>query len=264
MDERWLEIEGGQGDERRVALAAGLTRVGGKTADVVLDDSLSGELHLWDSPPEAVNIGGGADIRMNGEEFEEHSLQDGDRLTWAGAVLVYRCKVGPPVLEEVEVEQPAARVASGKAGTTGGAGASESRVNRRVRAGLLAELGLADKSVLGRWQQAVVRREFDVDACSKELLASSDVAQDDPRLLERSARLTRDLIMAPMQRGTKGAGRRARGAAKKGAAFFMAQVIVVGIFSLLVLLAMVVVHQKWPGFSFDEFLGNLWPFEAGS
>lgn len=252
MDERWLEIEGTGGNKRRVDLGGGLTRVGGKTADIALDELLTGELHLWDSPPKAVNIGGGSELRINGAEFEEHSLSDGDQIAWGTAKLVFRCKVRPPVIEEVQVEgaKTAATAPPPK----------ESRVNQRVRAGLMAELGLADKKILGGWQEAVKRREFDADGCARELLSVSDVSPDDPRMLERSARLMRDLVMAPLQRGAQGAGRRAKGAAKSGAAFLVAQLIVVGIFSLIVLLAMVVVHQKWPGFSFDEFLGKLWPF----
>ncbi len=256
MDERWLEIEGAGGDKRRVDLGAGLTRVGGRTADVVLFDGVAGELHLWDSPPKAVNIGGDASIQVNGQKFDEHSLTDGDTIAWGDSKLVFRVKAKPPVLEELPAESPSpAPVASAPASAT----PRVSKVDQRVRAGLLAELGLADKSVLGRWQQAVVRREFDVDSCAREILEASDVAAEDPRLLERSGRLTRDLVMAPLQRGTKNVGRKARGAAKSGVAFVVAQFIVVGIFSLVVLIGMVAVRANWPEFSFDEFLHRLIP-----
>ncbi len=246
MDERWLELEGPGGGTRKIELGAGLTRIGGRTADVVLFDSLAGELHLWDSPPKLVNIGGDSEIRLNGKAFEEEPLADGDRVQWGESKLVFRCKSKPPVLEEVRIEP--SRSASVRS-TTGEA--VESRVSQRVLAGLIAELGLANK--------AVMNHEFDVDACARELLEASDVAPEDPRLLERSGRLTRDLVMAPLQRGVKSASRRAKGAAKSGAAFLVAQLIVVGIFSLMVLILMVVVHVKWPEFSFDEFLGKLVP-----
>lgn len=255
MDERWIEVESA-GKRRRVDLGAGLTRVGGSTADVVLFDSVAGELHLWDDPPKLVNIGADATIRVNGEAFEEHELEDGDRVEWGEARFVYRRIKPTPVLEEIPLAE---NEPSKKTPSKGGS--RESRVARRVRAGLLAELGLADKKVLSRWQQAVMHQQFDPDACARDLLAASDLDADDPRVLERSGRLARDLIMAPLQRGVKSASRKARGAAKSGAAFLMAQAIIGAVCLVLLLLLMVFVHVKWPDFSFDRFLGYLVPWE---
>ena len=255
MDERWIEVEAA-GKRRRVDLGAGLTRLGGKTADVVLFDRTSGELHLWDDPPKLINIAGDATLTVNGAGFEEHSLEDGDRVEWGEIAFTYRVVAAAPVLEEIPIagSEPAAK-------KKGARPTRESRVAQRVQAGLLAELGLADKKALSRWQQAVMHQEFDADACARDILAASDVGADDPRVLERSGRLTRDLIMAPLQRGVKSAGRRARGAAKSGAAFLMAQAIIGAVCLVLLLLFMVFVHVKWPEFSFDKFLGYFVPWE---
>ena len=75
-------------------------------------------------------------------------------------------------------------------------------------------------------------------------------------MLERSGRLLRDLLMAPYQRGMKGAGRRARGAARSGLAFLLAQLIVLLVFTALIGVVLLVVRLRW-GWSLDGFLDGL-------
>ena len=264
MSDRWLEIEAG-GVKSRVDLKKGLTRLGGETADVVLAGWKEGEVHVWDDPPKVIYIGGEGGVQVNGTQREEADLADGDRIAYSGVEITFRAKAPVPVLEEIEIDEgpkPAAKSTKrkGSGPAVKPSAAIEDRVAQRVRAGLLVELGLADSREAKRWQDAVRRREFSADACTRDVLESCDVAIDDPRLLERSERLMRDLVMAPTMRGVKSAGRKARGAAKSGLAFLVAQGIVLGIFLVLVLFAMIFIHEKWPEFDFDDFLDRLVPW----
>jgi hypothetical protein len=121
---------------------------------------------------------------------------------------------------------------------------------------MLFELGLADRAAARRWQEAVLRGEFDPDAAARELEQGASAVPGDPRLLERSGRLLRDLLMAPYQRGLRGAGRRVRGAARSGVAFLVAQVVIVLVFALLFAVVLLVVRLRW-GWSVDGFLDRV-------
>lgn len=124
---------------------------------------------------------------------------------------------------------------------------------RRVKAGLLVELGLADKGAARRAQDAVRSGSFDVDAAASELLATAAVDDGDPRLSERSARLARDLVMTPLQRGARGVARRTRQATRSGVAWLVTQVVVVGVVATMVFVALLVARYRW-GLSVDEAL----------
>ncbi|MEO0660788.1 MAG: hypothetical protein AAFZ87_04555, partial [Planctomycetota bacterium] len=88
-------------------------------------------------------------------------------------------------------------------------GSADERARQRLLAGLLVETGLADKKVAKRWQSAVVGGDFDADACAAEVIASTPrEAYESPALLERAARIERDLLMASHMRGVRAAGRR--------------------------------------------------------
>ncbi|MEL6716767.1 MAG: hypothetical protein AAFP86_23520, partial [Planctomycetota bacterium] len=103
---------------------------------------------------------------------------------------------------------------------------AEERARRRLLAGLLVETGLADKKVAKRWQSAVVGGDWDADACAAEVIASTPrEAYASPALLERSARIERDLLMASHMRGVRAAGRRVRKATRNTTAFFVANVV---------------------------------------
>ena len=118
------------------------------------------------------------------------------------------------------------------------------------------DLGLADRQVARRWQEAVQRRDFDADACARELLAASDVPADDPRLAERASLLQRDLLMSPFQRGLRGAARRTRTATRSGAAYLVANLIAICIYTLVLLAIMLLVRVQY-GFSFDQKLDQV-------
>ena len=267
-----IEIDEG-GAPRTHELTVGLTRVGGSATDVPLKGhSGAGELHVWDDPPKVIHVGPPADApRVAGRTVEEADLEDGSLIEWAGAKLVFRRDVARPVLEEVPLEPrrgaaPGSAVPAGagarKSALGGGAELGELRLSRLVRAGLLAEMGLAGAAEVRRQQEAVMRREFSADSATSALLASCTVAGDDPRVLERAERLLRDLLMSPLQTGVRKTGRRMRNAAKGGAAFLISQVVVLGIYTAMILIAMVVVRQKWPDFSFDDFLQRLLPWSS--
>ena len=126
----------------------------------------------------------------------------------------------------------------------------------RIKAGLSVELGLADRGAARRAQEAVAAGEFDVDREARELLASAPLADGDPRLSERSARLARDLMMAPLQRGARGAGRRVRRATRRGAAWVVTQFLVLGALLAIFVLALLAVRYGW-GVSVDELLDRV-------
>ncbi|MEO0651742.1 MAG: hypothetical protein AAFZ65_13785 [Planctomycetota bacterium] len=107
------------------------------------------------------------------------------------------------------------------------------RAWRRLKAGLLVELGRADRKAAKRWQDAVVGGSFDADAAAEEILAASEVSDDDVGLVERAARLERDLLMQPKLRGASGAARGARKAGRNLLAYVFTQVLVLAFFALL-------------------------------
>jgi len=128
---------------------------------------------------------------------------------------------------------------------------------RRLSAGLLVEQGLSDKEIAKRWQGYVKAGDFDPDRCAEELLAAGPIkpAEVESKLLIRTARLERDLLMPPLVRGVSGAGRRARGAARTGIAAGMTQFIVLGIYSILIFLFLLVLSFK--GVQLDPFFQSI-------
>lgn len=176
--------------------------------------------------------------------MDEAPLAAGDRFEWHGAQYTFDFDDGQAAL----VELPDLAAASATDGPVAW---------RRVKAGLTVELGVADKGVAKRWQDAVVRGEFEPEACARDLLGSgAPLTDDDPRLVERGGRLLRDLLMTPTMRGARGASRQVRAAARGGFAFAVSQFIVLSIYSLMILIALLMVRIKWQ-FSFDDFLDNL-------
>lgn len=141
-------------------------------------------------------------------------------------------------------------------------GEAESTAWRRVRAGLLVEAGQADKKVARRWQEAVQKGAFEPDACANELLTGAPAPN--PAQLERCARLQRDLLMAPLVRGARGAGRKMREAGRGFFAMLVSQLVIVAIYTFVILAALLLVRAK--GFGLDSkldlLLGPLAPAES--
>jgi len=244
VTEHWIEIEG-PGGAREHHLDRALTRVGGAGADVVLEGTSRGELQLWNDPPKAVWLGGGDGPTVGGSALDERLLTDGDRIEWSGWRLTYRESTAEAVLEEVAVSR-----------STGATRAAQPEAWRRIKAGILVEQGLADRQLVKLWSDAVVRGEFQPEACARELLAENTVPDDDPRVVERASRLLRDFVMTPVSRGARGAGRKVKGAAKNTAAAAVAQFIIVGIILLMTFVGMVLARLKW-GTSFDGWIDGI-------
>jgi hypothetical protein len=269
VEHSWLDVAVGE-TSRRYELKSGLTSVGAR-GDVPIEAEGGDQLHFWDQPAKLVFVGRGAQPLVNGRPCDEADLSPGDAVEWAGARLVYGREGGAAQLRELDLgalagaalapapapsvaaQPPAAQVVP-LAPT--GLHPSEEQAWWRLKAGMLVELGLADRGAARRWQDAVVRGEFEPDSCARDLLGTSTLSPADPRLAERSARLLRDLLMAPVTRGVQGAGRRARTAARSGAAFLLAQGIVIALYSALLVLALLILRLRW-GWSVDGFLDGI-------
>jgi hypothetical protein len=254
----WLEIRAA-GGVRREALRPGVTRIGGKGADVHLPGADAGELQVWDDPPRFVHVGSGEPPRRDGRALEEAPLRPGDRIHWAGAVLVYApgtpAKADAAPLEEIELAPLVTPLVEVPPAAAPGLGDAEHRLLAHARAGLALDLGLAERKAAARWRERVVAGAFDPDLCAREILAASGVEAGDPRLVERSGRLLRDFLMAPVLAGARGASRRMRRAARGGMAFVVAQGLALAVFALLVLAALLLLRIR--GVSLDGLLDRI-------
>lgn len=231
----------------RGELAPGLNRLGGPGCEIEIPGAAGSELHLWDDPPRLVHALGGSRPEHEGRAVEEFDLVPGSRFHWAGHEFVFGSAAPRAALQEIPLAQalPARSAAAPPAPAP--------RAWTAVRAGMLAELGLADRQVVQRWQEAVVRGEFDPGAAAQELVRSSPVPEDDPRLAERSARLLRDFLMSSVQRGVRGAGRKARNAARTGLAMILAQGLAILAYTLVLFVIALLTRVKW-GVSLDRLL----------
>lgn len=254
MSQAWIEIVGTDGVRRRHTLREGLTTVGGKRGDVVIGETGNDQLHIWDRPPKLVFVGSGEPPRVRGQAIEELALHSGDKLEWRGLQIEF-AGLAYAQLEEVPlpVEVPAAPVVAPLVATWS---SGDEQAWRRLKAGLLVELGIADADTTRRWQDAVLRTEFEPDSCARDLLAASKVDSGDPRLLERCSRLQRDLLMSPMQRGSRGGMRKLRATTSNWLAMAISQLVVLSVFVLLFLVALFVVRIRW-SWSVDAFLDRV-------
>lgn len=263
MTTPWLSIRS-SGEERRVPLDRSVLRIGGPGADVVVPGVGTGQLHVWTRPPKAIRVGGGPELFVAGRRVEEALLDHGVVAVWGGLELT----VGglASVLEELPPEPAAVSSAALSSGPStgpstggravGGLGPNAQRAHDRLEAGLLVELGLADKEATKRWQASVLRGEWDPDACARDVLDRRVVDAEDPRLLERAGRLQRDLVMASFQRGLRKAGRSFRGAARKGSAMLLANVLAFLCFSLIIVAIAFLLRVRWD-VSFDGYIDRV-------
>lgn len=251
MNEATLTVQS-SGTSHSAPLRPGLTRIGAE-ADRgihVVVPGAQGELHLWDDPHKVVRVRGDAPLTVGGQVVEEFLLDHGATFEWCGARFEF--DLGGAVLEEIEEPAPAAAppqvspsATAASPSATPGLAPEQLRAYERLAAGVLVDVGLADKGVVKRWQSAVVQQEWDADAAARAILAGSPGATGDPKFLERAGRLERDLLMASFQRGIKGASRRMRGAARNTTAFFVANVIAISVYSAIILALLILARVKY-------------------
>jgi len=252
MTSAWIDLIDARGVRQRHPLREGLTTVGGRRGDVALEGTDGDQLHIWDRPPKLLFVGTGEQPRVGGTALEEHALRSGDVIEWCGARLEFR-GLAYAQLEEVELpSEPASVVAP----QTASGALSEDPAWRRLRAGLLVELGIADATAARRWQDAILRNEFEPESCARDLLASSPLPAGDARVLERATRLQRDLIMSPVQHGVRGRTRRLRSAASNWFAMALTQLFVLALFVALFGFALFIVRVRW-SWSVDAYLDRI-------
>jgi hypothetical protein len=233
-----LEVEEG-GSVRREALSPGLTRVGGPGCEVTIARAGADQLHVWDDPPKLVFVGKGERPRVDGQAVDEIALGGGERVEWLGAQL----RLAPT---------EGARSSVGAASSS----SADDPAWTQVKAGMLFELGLADRALAKRWQQAIARGQFDADACARELIQSSRAAPGDRRVQERSTRLLRELLMGPGQRPARASAREERTESRSLPGLILMQVVV--ILSQVFLFSVVLVVMRWRwGWSFDGLIDKL-------
>ncbi len=255
MNEATLTIQS-SGNTRSVALRPGLTRIGSEEARGIHVGiaGAEGELHLWDDPHKVVRVSGSEPITVGGQQVEEFALDHGAGFDWCGAH--FELDLGSTVLEEIQAAPAPAPAPAPLAGPVAGPvaepvagarglGPSEAQAFERIAAGVLVDVGLADKAVVKRWQAAVLAQEWDADAAARAILASSAGGMSDPKFLARAARLERDLVMSSYQRGIKGASRRVRGAAKNSTAFFVANVVAISVYSAIILALLILARVSY-------------------
>jgi hypothetical protein len=126
---------------------------------------------------------------------------------------------------------------------------------RRLKAGMAVELGVADAAVARRWQDAVMRGEFDADACARDVLGAA-TGLNDLKLGERTTRLQRDLVMAPVASTARGGARKVKNVAQGMAAMIISQFVVLSVSLLLVMLALFVLRVRWQ-WSVDAFFDRI-------
>ena len=247
----WIDVTE-DGSTRRQPLKTGLTTLGGGQADLPVRGAGADQLHFWDDPPRVLFVGSSDPPAAEGGPFHEHALRPGDRLRWRGLEIEYGAE--PRVLTEGSSEvSPEASIVELPAPAAEASGADSTW--DRVQAGLLIDLGLTDRRVVKRWQQAVKDGSFEPDRCAAEVLAAAASNRDDQQLRERSGRLLRDFLMAGLMKGVQGTRRRARQAARGGLAFVVAQALALGVYSLIVLVAMLFLRLR--GVGFDAFLDRI-------
>jgi hypothetical protein len=252
VNKAWLEIEVG-GISSRADLRPGMTRLGGPGCDVVIPGAPDGELQVWSDPAKVIRISGRSELEVGGKCADETLLDSGVTIRWGGVRMTYHYE--HPVLEEIPLASEAPPVADLPSTKRVFDPSEKSWI--RVQAGLAIDLDLADRSLVKRWQEAVMQQEFDADACAREVLSSAGkFSLDDPRVIERSGRLLRDFLMSSLQRGVQGANRKIRSSARSGSAYLMANAIGILVYTAIVLVVMLLLRLKW-GTSFDAMFDTV-------
>lgn len=214
------------GVAQELALAAGRTRIGGRGATHVLPGVVAGELVVEGPPWRVTRVEGSASLEHAGAEHASLDLAPGVRFGWAGHTFEFEPDAGPA---------PHAGIAPS--------------AWRWLKAGMAVDLGIAQRDAARSVQDSVRSGAFRADAAATTVLGATPLADDDPRLEQRAARLFRDLAMAPTTRGVAGTARAGRGCFRSLVAFLVVQVGGLILFSLLVLALLLAL--RWKGRSLD-------------
>jgi hypothetical protein len=242
----WLDIELAGAARRRQELKRGLTMIGGEKSDVPLAAAGSDRLHVWDSPPKLIFVGAGTRPTVNGAATDECELRGGDLIEWYGARL--RFGMQPPAV--ASSQPPAAAVAPQISGLP----SRDEQMWRRLRAGMLVELGLGDAQATRRWQEAARRNEFEADACARDVLGAAVSAEADERLLERTSSMLKEMLLAPL--AARRAEKRKRPQKMGCFSMLIGQLLVFFVYGTVVAVVLFVVRQRW-GWSVDTFLDSV-------
>src|SRR5690349_2546516 len=195
MGRTWLNLASADASvpATRFELKPGLTVLGGPRGDLPVASSGGDCLHLWSEPPKLIFVGDDDPPRVNGKPALEVSLHAGDRIEWRALAATFGADESLAEIPESWMNPDAARAAAGAQSAAPGGSPWP-----WVKAGLAAELSLAEPDTVRRWQDAATRGEFNADTAAREILAASPgVLDDDPRLRERSSRLMRELLVGP-------------------------------------------------------------------
>jgi hypothetical protein len=260
VSEAWIEVVGEGGERERFPLAKGLTTIGGRKGAIPVEGTGSDQLHLWDDPYKLVFVGSGEVPLVNGAAAEECALHDGDSIEWRGVTLEFACPQSrsapaPAPAAARSAPAPVKTAPSAPSAAPAALGPIEELLWRRVQAGIAVELGLADAETAKRWQRSIQRNEYDADSCARELLASVAFQPGDPRLFERTAKLERDLVMAPVK-SARTTRRRTRKSPGGWFALLVAQFLLLAISCVIVFVVLFLVRQRWE-WSVDKFLDDL-------
>ncbi|QDU67443.1 hypothetical protein [Engelhardtia mirabilis] len=231
-----LSLLGSDGSaERTVELPDVPVTVGGPGSDRVLPGLASGTLRFHVAEGLVERPAGSAELRVDGRTVERASLADGLVIEWAGLRLRFESEA---TLDQVALPPAPAPEAW-----------------QRLKAGLLAEMGRADKKAAKRWQEAVVAGSFNSAAAAAEINAASGVPDEDPALVERAGRLGRDLLMQPTLRGARGAARATRQAGRNVFAYALTQLVIVLFFAFVFSIGLLV--ARFQGVELDGFLDSV-------
>jgi len=266
----WIDIKSGE-KPGKIPWAERV-RLGGEGCEVLALNTAGDELHLWPDPPRLVLAGSSTTPLVNGRAVEECPLEKGDTIQWQGMVIVVHPATAGEEAAPLKGAYPSKgtsdapkRPDRGSLNRPAGASAPvdpslrkldlhDLPVARRILAGIAAEMGVGHKPAVKRWQAAVLRGEWDADVCATEVLEGVDL--EAKALCERSGRIQRDLLMTSFQRGIRGAGRKARGAARGGSAILLANLVALLVYSLLIATLLILVRARWE-YSLDGMVDGL-------
>jgi len=215
--------------------------IGAPGSDRELAGVGAGRLEVHGPPWRVERTPGSAELEQDGRRLGALALAQGTRFGWAGWQFEFRADgdaVGAGERSSASGASPAPVLSP-----------AEPRAWRWLKAGVAIEQGLCDRSAAKTVQESVRAGTFDPDGAADRVLDSAPLEDFDPRLEQRSARLLRDLAMAPTLRGTGKVARAGRGCFRGFAAFALVQLVGLVVFVVLVLALFL--GLRWQGRSLD-------------